>query len=157
MPVCMYSGGNKREDGTMMSWEDYEDPLDIVKTSTTAIKQDTRILNEQIMPVTVGLGLSASIKKHNLKVDEIDWFLPHYSSDFFRARVDVEMEKIDFRIPEDRWFTNLYTVGNVGSASMYLMLNELYDSGKLKKGDRLLCYIPESARFSVCYMHLTVV
>ncbi len=157
MPVCMYSGGNKREDGSMMSWEEYDDPLDIIRTSATAIKQDARVLNEQILPVTVGLGLAASIKKHNLKVDEIDWFLPHYSSDYFRARVDAEMEKTGFRIPDDRWFTNLYKVGNVGSASMFLILNELVDSGKLKKGDRLLCYIPESARFSVSYMHLTVV
>ena len=157
MPVCMYSGGNKQEDGSMKEWASYDDPMDIIKKSVNAIKQDARILNEQILPVTVGMGLGASIKKHNLKVDEIDWFLPHYSSDYFRTRVDAEMEKTGFKIPENRWFTNLYRVGNVGSASMFLIMNELVDSGKLKKGDRLLCYIPESARFSVSYMHLTVV
>ncbi len=157
MPVCMYSGGNTQEDGSMKSWASYDDPLDIIKKSVNAIKQDTRLLNDQIMTLTVEQGLGASIKKHNLKVDEIDWFLPHYSSDYFRARVDAEMEKINFQIPDNRWFTNLYEVGNVGSASMFLILNELFDSGKLKKGDRLLCYVPESARFSVSYMHLTVV
>ena len=26
-----------------------------------------------------------------------------------------------------------------------------------QRGDRLLCYIPESSRFSIYYMHLTVV
>jgi 3-oxoacyl-[acyl-carrier-protein] synthase-3 len=157
MPVCMYSGGNKREDGSMKSWENYDNPMDIIRTGVKAIKQDARILNEQILPVTVGKGLSASIKKHNLKVDEIDWFLPHYSSGYFRDKLDAEMEGIDFKIPEEKWFTNLYTVGNVGSASMFLIIDELVNSGKLKKGDRLLCYIPESARFSVSYMHLTVV
>jgi len=30
-------------------------------------------------------------------------------------------------------------------------------SGRLKAGDRLLCSIPESARFNFCYMQLTVV
>jgi 3-oxoacyl-[acyl-carrier-protein] synthase-3 len=40
---------------------------------------------------------------------------------------------------------------------MYVILEELLYSGKLKAGDRLLCYIPESARFSICYMLLTVV
>jgi len=157
MPVCMYSGGNKREDGSMMSWEDFEDPLDIIKTSSKSIKQDAKILNEQILPVTVGRGLDTTIRKHNLNPEDIDWFLPHYSSDFFRTKLDAEMEKTGFKIPEEKWFTNLYTVGNVGSASMYLILEGMVNSGKLKKGDRLLCYIPESARFSVSYMHLTVV
>lgn len=157
MPVCMYSGGNKREDGTMKSWENYEDPMDIIKTGAKAIKQDARVLNEQILPVTVGKGLKASIEKHNLKVDEIDWFLPHYSSGYFRDKLDAEMEKTGFKVPDEKWFTNLYSVGNVGSASMFLIIEELVNSGKLKKGDRLLCYIPESARFSVSYMHLTVV
>lgn len=156
MPVCMYSGGNKREDGSMKSWENYENPMDIIRTGVKAIKQDAKILNEQILPVTVGKGLSASIKKHNLKADEIDWFLPHYSSGFFKDKLDTAMQDIDFKVPDDKWFTNLYTVGNIGSASMFLIIEELFNSGKLKKGDRLLCYIPESARFSVCYMHLTV-
>ena len=36
-------------------------------------------------------------------------------------------------IPYEKWFINLYTVGNVGAASVYLMINELFNSGKLKK------------------------
>ena len=37
------------------------------------------------------------------------------------------------------------------------MMEELFHSGRLKEGDTLLCYIPESGRFSVAYMQLTVV
>ena len=40
---------------------------------------------------------------------------------------------------------------------MYVILEELFHSGKLKRGEKILCYIPESARFSTCYMLLTVV
>ncbi len=40
---------------------------------------------------------------------------------------------------------------------MYIMLEELFNSKKLKKGDKLLCYIPESGRFSTAYMSLEVV
>jgi 3-oxoacyl-[acyl-carrier-protein] synthase-3 len=48
-------------------------------------------------------------------------------------------------------------VGNVGAASPYLMLEELFHSGKLKAGDKLLMGIPESARFNYAYALLTVV
>jgi 3-oxoacyl-[acyl-carrier-protein] synthase III len=37
------------------------------------------------------------------------------------------------------------------------MLEELFHSGKLKEGEKLLCYIPESGRFAIAYMLLTVV
>jgi len=36
-------------------------------------------------------------------------------------------------------------------------MEALFKSGKLEKGERLLCFIPESGRFSHCYMMLTVV
>jgi len=48
-------------------------------------------------------------------------------------------------------------VGNVGAASIFLMINELFNNGKLKKDDRLLLLVPESARFSYMYAMLTVV
>ena len=51
---------------------------------------------------------------------------------------------------------NLKKVGNVGSASIYLMLEELMNSGNLKKGDKILLSVPESGRFSYSYAYLTV-
>jgi 3-oxoacyl-[acyl-carrier-protein] synthase-3 len=55
----------------------------------------------------------------------------------------------------ERWFTNLPYKGNIGSASIYVILEELFHSGKIKKGDKLLCFVPESGRFSMCYLLLT--
>jgi len=49
------------------------------------------------------------------------------------------------------------TTGNVGAASIYLIMEDLFKSGELKPGQHLLCFIPESGRFSHCFMHLTVV
>jgi 3-oxoacyl-[acyl-carrier-protein] synthase-3 len=37
------------------------------------------------------------------------------------------------------------------------MLEELWNSGALKPGHRLLVGVPESARFTFAYMHCTVV
>jgi len=56
----------------------------------------------------------------------------------------------------EKWFLNLKDVGNVGSASIYLMVEEIMNSGKLKKGDKLLLSVPESGRFSYAYAYLTV-
>ena len=37
-----------------------------------------------------------------------------------------------------------------------LMINELFNSGRLKKGEKILLLVPESARFSYMYAMLTV-
>ena len=44
-----------------------------------------------------------------------------------------------------------------GSASIYVIMEEIFHSDKLKEGQQILCFIPESGRFSVAYMLLTVV
>jgi 3-oxoacyl-[acyl-carrier-protein] synthase-3 len=52
---------------------------------------------------------------------------------------------------------NLSRVGNVGAASVYLMVDELFHSGKLKKGEKIFLLVPESSRFSYMYALMTVV
>jgi 3-oxoacyl-[acyl-carrier-protein] synthase-3 len=69
----------------------------------------------------------------------------------------IQLQDINFSIPLNRWFTNLADKGNTGSASFYIMLEELFASGRLKKGDRILGMIPESGRFSVGWILLAVV
>jgi 3-oxoacyl-[acyl-carrier-protein] synthase-3 len=78
------------------------------------------------------------------------------SSEFFRYKIADEMEKLGIGIPQKKWFSNLEKVGNVGSASIYLMIEELCNSGNLKKGDKIFLLVPESARFSYAYSLLTV-
>ncbi len=79
------------------------------------------------------------------------------SSEFFREPIRQCLENCGFPIADQRWFSNLATRGNTGSASIYLALEELFHSGRLAKGHRLLCVVPESGRFSSSFMHLTVV
>jgi 3-oxoacyl-[acyl-carrier-protein] synthase-3 len=116
-----------------------------------------KLLNNDIMYVSVDKALPFVIKKHGLKVDQVDWLLPHYSSGYFRQRYYDQLKAFGFEIPFEKWFTNLSYKGNTGAASMYVILEELFHSGRLKKGQKILCYIPESARFSICYVMLTVV
>ena len=56
-----------------------------------------------------------------------------------------------------RYETNLPEKGNTGSASIYIMLDEFIRSGRAQKGEKILCYIPESGRFSSCFMLLEAV
>ncbi len=121
-----------------------------------AVKQDIRQLDRNIVG-TMKRTLKTSIAKHGLAADKIDWFLPHYSSLYFKDKFYQGMCDIGFEIPYERWFTNLAEKGNTGAAAIYIIMAELFHSGKLKKGDRLLCFIPESGRFSHCFMQLTAV
>ncbi|MDC0932236.1 beta-ketoacyl-ACP synthase III [Arcobacteraceae bacterium] len=156
MPVCMYSGLNILEDGTNVSWRAY-DQDEVMENSLLSVAQDVKLLNANIIKYTVTKPIKTITKKHGLQVSDFTYFLPHYSSTYFREKVYQGLIDANFEIPYEKWFTNLVTKGNTGSASMYIMLEELFHSKRLQKGDKILCYIPESGRFSTAFMSLTVV
>ncbi len=156
-PVCMYSGAQKTPDGRLTGWREAASLKQVIIDDYFAIKQDVKLLDKLIVVLTVERALPAIVAKRRLKSQNIDWFLPHYSSLYFRGKLAQGLERIGFVLDERKWFSNLAGVGNVGAGSIYLMLEEMLYSDKLEKGQRLLCFVPESARFSVHYMHLTVV
>ena len=154
LEACMYAGGEKQSDGSLKAWSDYS-PEQWLEQSIFSIKQDVRLLNENIL-VKGAESMQAALMKHALSPDEITYFLPHISSLYFKDRLYEELKKVGIDIPLERWFLNLSKVGNVGSASPYLILEELLYSGKLQKGDTLLLSVPESGRFSYSYAFLKV-
>jgi len=157
LETCMYAGGIKNEDGTMTGWRETESIDPAAEPYKFLIKQDTKLLAKEIVKTAMDKALASVVKKRKIKPEEIDWFLPHYSSGYFRDKFYNGMKNIDFEIPYERWFTNLTKKGNTGSASIYIIMEELFNSDKLQKGQKLLCFIPESGRFSHCYMMLTAV
>ncbi|MFB9843705.1 beta-ketoacyl-ACP synthase III [Mucilaginibacter ginsenosidivorans] len=154
MDTCMYMGGEKMEDGSLKGFMDYT-PEEIMNKSIFSVKQDITLLSDNIVHLG-GKKIKEIFDKKGLTAGDIDYFLPHISSDFFKSKIYDLVEFYGGGIPYEKWFINLYTVGNVGAASVYLMIDELFHSGKLKKGDRLLLLVPESARFSYMYAMLTV-
>jgi len=155
MPACMYAGAEKQEDGRLKGWLEFA-PQEWLDRSVFALKQDVKQLNADIIRYTVEKTLADVAARKGLSAADIDWFLPHYSSNYFRDKVCMGLTAAGFAIPYERWFTNLTTKGNTGSAAIYIMLEELLHSGKLKPGQRLLSYVPESGRFSSAFIHLTV-
>ena len=156
METCMYAGGMKRDDGSLQGWQRF-DSATRADQSVLAVKQDVKLLNENVSLYTVEKPLRDIVTRRQLQPGAVDHFLPHYSSLFFRDKVYEGMQRAGLDIPQSRWFTNLATKGNTGSASIYIMLDELFHSGCLCVGDTVLCYVPESGRFSTAFMHLTVV
>lgn len=155
LEACMYAGCEKQSEGSLKAWSDYS-PEQWLEQSIFSIKQDVKLLNENILVKGVE-SMQAALNKHVLSPDEITYFLPHISSLYFKDRLYEELKKLGIDIPLERWFLNLPQVGNVGSASPYLMLEELFNSQKLQKGDTLLLSVPESGRFSYSYALLKVV
>lgn len=154
LEACMYAGGDKLEDGSIKPWSNYQ-PKEWIEQSIFSIKQDVKILDAHILKKGVE-SMADAMKKHNITPNDIDYFLPHVSSHYFVDGLYNGFAEAGLEIPKDKWFMNLAHVGNVGSASIFLMLEELYHSGKLKKGDRIMCSVPESGRFSYAYAYLTV-
>jgi 3-oxoacyl-[acyl-carrier-protein] synthase III len=152
---CMYQGCEKGKDGSLKSYQDYM-PQELTDQSIMSIKQDVKLLSKNIV-LYGGYGVSASLAKHGVKSEEIDYFLPHMSSNFFKDKIYQQLIANGTGIMYDKWFVNLSEVGNVGAASVYFMVNELFHSGKLKMGDKIFLLVPESSRFSYMYSLLTVV
>ncbi|WP_038210074.1 beta-ketoacyl-ACP synthase III [Xenophilus azovorans] len=156
LPVCMYAGGERDEHGVLQGYMRIP-PQQWQAQSTFAIKQDVRLLNEHIVRATLGEPLRALIDRRGLRAAQIDWFLPHLSSHYFAGPLQQCLEEVGLPIPRERWFTNLATRGNTGSASPYIMLDELFRSGRIERGHKLLMFVPESGRFGSGFIHLEAV
>ncbi|HEX5127049.1 MAG TPA: beta-ketoacyl-ACP synthase III, partial [Rhodocyclaceae bacterium] len=156
LPACMYSGAEKNSDNSLTGWLRYP-ANEWGAKSVFAIKQDVRLLNEHIVGATLGKPLARVMAKRGLRPERIDWFLPHMSSHYFAAPIEHCLDEIGFPIPRERWFSNLATKGNTGSASPFIMLDELFRSGRIEKGQTLLMFIPESGRFSSGFIFMEAV
>jgi len=141
LEVCMYLGADKTETGEIITFGDMTQE-EWGETSVFSYKQDVKLLSENIVPYGIGFMVN-TLKRKGYSPDDFDWYLPHLSSMFFWQKMYDEMIKLDFDIPESRWFVNLPQIGNIGSASPLLMLEEVFNAGKLQKGQRILIAIPD--------------
>lgn len=153
LPACMYLGAKKQPDGRLSGWAQFS-TREREAEDLFAIMQDVRLLNEAVADYTLVKPLARLKARRSLSADEVSWFLPHMSSEYFRPQLAEGLARAQLPIPPARWFTNLATVGNTGSAAFYLMLDELVKSGRVRHGERLLAFVPESARFSSAFVSL---
>ena len=153
-PVCMSVGSPSNKNDTR-TWQDFPSYAEAEKAGALLIRQDIRLL-ENIVKVGVD-GALRLIREGVLDVPSLDHFLCHYSSHHFRGKIVDLLAMAGVTVPDEKWYTNLYTRGNTGCASIFIMLDEFLRSKTLTAGERILCMVPESGRFNCGYIHMTVV
>jgi 3-oxoacyl-[acyl-carrier-protein] synthase-3 len=153
-PLCMFTGKNDNKNDEELTWLDYPSYESASKTGAINLKQDIRLL-DQVVKTGVAHYFEL-IDQGKIKPMEVDWLCCHYSSEYFKDPIKELMKKGGAAISDEKWFSNLSSKGNTGSASIFIMLEELMYSGKLKNGDTILCMVPESGRFITSFMQLTV-
>jgi 3-oxoacyl-[acyl-carrier-protein] synthase III len=156
LPVCMYAGAEKQADGSLRGWAVHASSERQAR-SLFAVQQDVRVLDEHIARATLTEPLTEIVERRGLRAEHIDWLLPHLSSHHFVQPMVDALAAAGLPVPRERWFTNLATTGNTGSAAPYIMLDELFRSGRIRSGQRLLMFVPESGRFSSGFVHLEAV
>jgi len=78
-------------------------------------------------------GVTEVLKDSNISLDEIKYIVPHQAN--YRI-IKSAAEKL--KLDEEKFYLNLDRVGNTSSASVPIVLNEMYEKGLLNKGDKLV-------------------
>lgn len=154
LPTCMFMASELEPDGRLKSWKEFS-PEEIVERGVLVGKQDIRQLKKYIIRYWVD-HIEEVLSKHKIKAEDIDYVIPHVSSMFFYEKLNDEIKNRNIALTKEKWFTNLTSVGNIGSAAIYVALDELIRTNKLKKGDIILLLVPESGRFSYGTILLTI-
>lgn len=155
-PTCMYAGAEspmRVAAGT--TWQDMASPSVADGERLLNLRQDTRALE-----AIVGLGVSEYVelvRADQIRPEDVDLFLCHYSSEYFKRDIVRLMDEAGLSIPQEKWFSNLTNKGNTGAASIFIMLEEAMASGRVSEGDQVLLMVPESGRFTVSFVMLTAV
>ena len=76
--------------------------------------------------------LKKTIAKAGLTTDDIDWVLPHQAN----MRI-IDFAKSKLGIPEEKYCINIDHVGNTSAACIPILLDEMNEHGRFKKGDIL--------------------
>jgi 3-oxoacyl-[acyl-carrier-protein] synthase-3 len=152
--ACMYGGSSNK--ACAKTWGDYPSASAAEADGAMVLRQDLSLL-----PHLVSVGVDEYVRLRDLgKFDPstLTWIPAHYSSERMKDIVFQEFSRRGIEIDRPEiWYSNLTTVGNIGSAAIYVILDEMMNQGLIKDGDTLLCMVPESGRFAVSFMHLTAV
>lgn len=146
LPTCMFMASELESSGRLKSWKEFS-PEEIKDRGVLVGKQDIRQLKKYAIKYWVD-HIETTLAKHKLNPEEVDYVLPHLSSMLFYDQVNDELIARGIALTKEKWFVNLPSVGNVGSAAIYVALEELMRTKGIKQGQKILLLVPESGRFS---------
>ncbi|QKT03589.1 iron-containing redox enzyme family protein [Ectothiorhodospiraceae bacterium 2226] len=152
-PPCMQLG--TATEASKRSFMDYESFASAERAGALLLRQDLRIL-PQLFEVAVH-EYAELVRAGHVIPEKVTHFLAHYSSEKLGKVCDELMRTAGLHIQRERWFSNLTRRGNTGSSAIFIQLADLMRERSLLPGERVLCFVPESGRFSVSFVMLTVV
>lgn len=152
---CMWAGADfETRAEPAKSWA-MQGPRAAHANGAIALLQDFELL-KRVIRAWVGVYLK-KVDEGRIVPAEVDHVLCHYSAKSLRAEIVSLLQETAGMIPEEKWFSVLRETGNVGSASIWVMLDHLMRDGRVKSGERILCVVPESGRAMVGFMMLEAV
>lgn len=152
---CMWAGATVEDRTDPLAFWAKAGPRAASEAGAIALLQDFELL-KRVIRAWVGVYLE-KVDCGRIVPAEIDHCLVHYSAKSLRAEIVSLLEDTAGMIPQEKWFSVLREKGNVGSASIWLMLDGLMQSGQVKPGQKILCVVPESGRALVGFMVLEAV
>jgi 3-oxoacyl-[acyl-carrier-protein] synthase-3 len=152
---CMWAGAAIETRADMRTGWSHAGPRGAHAAGAVALLQDFELL-KRVIRAWVGEYLK-KVDTKRIVPAEVDHLLCHYSAESLREELVSLLRNTAGMIPEEKWFSVLAEKGNVGSASIWVMLDAFLRSGKLKRGERVLCVVPESGRALVGFMMLEAV
>ncbi|GAX87095.1 3-oxoacyl-[acyl-carrier-protein] synthase III [Lebetimonas natsushimae] len=82
---------------------------------------------------TLSQSVTDILKRNNMTSDDLDWFIPHQAN--YRI-IDAVARAI--KMPSEKSVLTVHKYGNTSSASIPMAINDLYQEGRIKKGDIML-------------------
>lgn len=149
---CMWAGAQMETRADLKTSWGTVGPVAAHASGSIALLQDFELL-KRVIRAWIGVYLQ-KVEEGRIKPAEIDHCLVHYSAKSLRAEIVSLLQDTAGMVPEEKWFSVLREQGNVGSASIWLMLDGLMKSGKVERGQKILCVVPESGRALVGFMVL---
>src|ERR1700677_3566349 len=130
----------------------HDHPVCMSAGPETSLRQDMSMLPEL---VDLGVAEFCALVKAGRIDPDTEHILCHYSAGHFRHKLLARLREEGYDPAGKQLFSNLETVGNIGAASIFVMLDEVRPT--LAPGDRVLLVVPESGRFSLAFAQLTCV
>jgi len=152
---CMWAGAATTDRADMKAAWSHAGPVAAYAGGALALLQDFELL-KIVIRAWIGVWLD-KVDQGRIVPDQVDHLLCHYSARSLREEIVGLLRDTRAMIPEEKWFTTLSDSGNVGSASIWIMLAAFMRSERGKPGDKVLCIVPESGRAMIGFMMLEVV
>lgn len=151
---CMTGGAVRDADGALRPWSLHESTAAAARAGAFQLRQDVEALH-RMLPVWMGEFMRL-VDEGRIDPLATDWFLCHFSAHSLREEMVKLATRAGCMIPDERWFANIYDRGNVGAAAIFLMIDDLMRSGKLRAGQQIVCAVPESGQCIMAYAGMTV-